>query len=180
MRGEKLKSALPYAGLPVVGGALLFVHIGRLDSFSLLRLALIVIFGYIAAVRDAYSKRIANGLVIAMLAAWATIMTPILFLDTNAAIDHLADSALGFVISGGLFLVVYLISRKGLGGGDVKFMAAAGLYLGFESALSAMLYGTILAAVTGLALILFKKIGRKDTIPLAPFLYSGILLTVFL
>jgi len=42
-----------------------------------------------------------------------------------------------------------------------------------------MLYGTILAALTGLILILLKKLGRKDAMPLAPFIYAGILITVF-
>ena len=58
-----------------------------------------------------------------------------------------------------------------LGGGDVKFVAAAGLFLGFARIIPATLYGTILAALTGLALIALKKIGRKDKMPLAPFLY---------
>ena len=37
----------------------------------------------------------------------------------------------------------------------------------------------VLAAVTGLILILLRKIGRKDTMPLAPFLFAGILITFF-
>ena len=43
-----------------------------------------------------------------------------------------------------------------------------------------MLFGTILAALAGLTLIVLKKISRKDKIPLAQFLYVGILITVFL
>jgi len=141
---------------------------------------LIIVFGYVAAVLDLKTKRIPNGLILAMLVAWVFTMTPMFFLDTGAAVGLLKDSALGFAIGGGLFLLVYMISRKGLGGGDVKFMAVAGLYLGFGGAIPVMLYGTVLAALTGLALILFKKIGRRDAIPLAPFLFAGILMTVFL
>jgi prepilin signal peptidase PulO-like enzyme (type II secretory pathway) len=59
-------------------------------------------------------------------------------------------------------------------------MAGAGLYLGFSGIIPSMLYGTVLAALTGLALMLLRKIGRKDTIPLAPFLYVGMLITVLL
>jgi len=58
-------------------------------------------------------------------------------------------------------------------------MAAAGLYLGFSETVPAILYGTVLAALVGLVLILLKKIGRKDTMPLAPFLFAGIIITVF-
>jgi len=180
IEADKLKSGLHYAGLPVIAAALLIIGSGQGDAFMLLRYELIAVFGYIAAVRDAKTKKIANGLVFAMFAAWVTIMVPKLFLDTGAAIAILRDSALGFAVGGGMFLLVYLISRKGLGGGDVKFMAVAGLYLGFNNSLSAMLCGTALAALTGISLILLKKIGRKDTFPLAPFLYAGILITLFL
>ena len=73
-----------------------------------------------------------------------------------------------------------MVSRKGLGGGDVKLMAVSGLYLGAGSVLPAMLYGSVLAAVTAGVLIALKKIGRKDAIPLVPFLYAGMLITVFI
>ena len=40
---------------------------------------------------------------------------------------------LGLFCGGVLFLLVYRLTKKrGLGGGDVKLMAAAGLYLGWE------------------------------------------------
>jgi len=175
-----LKSAWPYAGLPVLAIALLILRAGRADPFILLRAELILAFGYIAAIQDLKTRRIPNVLVLATIAAWALIMTPSLYLDTGAAIRLLGDSALGAAVSGGMFLLVYLMSRKGLGGGDVKLMAAVGLYLGLGGALSAMLLGTILAALAGLTLILLKKIGRKDAIPLAPFLYIGIAATIFL
>jgi len=175
-----IKTTWLYAGLPVAAIALLLARVGRTDAFGILLLELIVIFGYVASVMDIKAKRIPNELILAMIAAWVLIITPKLFIDTEAGVSLLKDSALGFLIGGGLFMVVYLVSRKGLGGGDVKFMAAAGLYLGFGGTIPAMLFGTILAALTGLALILMKKIGRKDTIPLAPFLYIGMLITVFL
>ena len=173
-------SALPFVGIPMIGAALIILRAGRMDTFIMLRYELLIIFGYIAAVFDIRVKKIPNSLILAMLAAWVLIMAPKLFFDTYTAVALLADSALGLAVGGGMFLLVYLISRKGLGGGDVKLMAAAGLYLGLGGVLPAMLYGTVSAALTGLMLILLKKIGRKDSIPLAPFLYAGILITVFL
>ena len=177
---EKLMKILPYSGLPIILAAMLLLRFRDLEAYDLLRLGLVVIFGYVAALSDLKSKRIPNSLILIMLMAWPVIIIPGLFLDIDAAVGNLVDSALGFAIGGGLFLIVYLVSRKGIGGGDVKFMAVAGLYLGFDRTLPAILYGTILAALTGLALIACKKISRKDKIPLAPFLYAGILVTVLL
>jgi len=177
---HKTKTLLPYSGILIIGGLLLLLHAGKIDPFMLLLSELIVIFGYVAAVIDFKEKRIPNNIILAMLAAWIIAITPYLFLNTNAAISLLIDSALGFAIGGGMFLLVYIISRKSIGGGDVKFMAAAGLFLGYNGVLPTILCGSILAALAGLTLIIMKKITRKDTIPLAPFLYAGILITVFL
>jgi Flp pilus assembly protein protease CpaA len=146
---EMYKSAWPYAGLPVIAAALLVVRAGRTETLLLLWYVLVIVFGYVAAILDIKTKRIPNMLVLTMLAAWVLTMTPQMYLDTAAALALLLESALGFAIGGGLFLLVYLISRKGLGGGDVKFMAAAGLYLGFSGTIPVMLYGTVLAALFG-------------------------------
>jgi len=176
----RAKPLLPFIGIPIVCAALLLLRSGRSDPFTLLLHIMIAIFGYIGMVTDAKSKLIPNGLILAMLAAWVFAVVPKLFVDPSAAAAVLRGSVFGFIAGGGMFLLVYLVSRKGLGGGDVKFMAATGLFVGFDGAVPVMLYGTVLAALAGIALILLKKIGRKDSIPLAPFLYAGILIYVFM
>jgi prepilin signal peptidase PulO-like enzyme (type II secretory pathway) len=151
-----------------------------LSTFSLLRTALLIILSYIAMVIDIKTKHIPNMLILVMFAGWLLLITPMMFFDTETGIKVLIDSIYGLLLGGGMFLLVYLLSRKGLGGGDVKFMSAAGLYLGFSGTIPVILFGTILAALTGLVLIMLKKINRKDSIPLAPFLFIGIIITVFL
>jgi Flp pilus assembly protein protease CpaA len=175
----KLRPAAAYIGIPLIGLALFFYQIGRTEAFYLLQQELLIVFGYIAAVGDLKAKKIPNALILAMLAGWLITLAPQLFFDTQSAIRMLKEALWGFAVAGGMFLAVYLISRKGLGGGDIKFMAVAGLYLGLRGVLPVMLYGTVLAGLTGLALMALKRIGKKDTIPLAPFLYIGILITVF-
>jgi len=175
----KLKQVIPYIGIPVIITLLLVLYNNVIDEFKLIWYVLIIIFGYIAAYLDFSTKKIPNMLVIIMLSAWVITMVPRLFYNINDAIYILRDSALGFAIGGGLFFLIYLISRKGIGGGDVKFMAAAGLFLGLGGTFSAMLYGSILAGLVAVVLLILKKIGRKDSIPLVPFLYFGILITIF-
>ena len=149
---------------------------GELSAFSLLWSALLAVFSYIAMVFDIKTKKIPNMLVLVMTAGWLFLMILSIFIDVESGVKSLMDSMYGALTGGGLFLLVYLISRKGLGGGDVKFMAAAGLYLGFAGTIPAILYGTVIAALTGLTLVMLKKINRKDTIPLVPFLFIGIII----
>jgi len=176
---EKMKPVLPYIGLPILLAALMILHINSVELFRLLQDGLLIIFGYIAAVGDIKTKRIPNGLVLAMLAGWVLTAVPQLFFNIELMAVILWDSLLGFLVSGILFLIVYLISRKGLGGGDIKFMAIAGLYLGFGRVLPVMLYGSVLAGVVVGVLFLLKKIGKKDAVAFAPFLFIGMLITTF-
>jgi len=178
MTRDIIKPIWYYAGLPILMITIFLVQVGRINPFIILWHELIIIFGYIAAVVDVKTRKIPNKLVIIMFIAWMLTITPKLLFDIDASTALLRDSVLGFVVSMGLFLTVYIVSRKGLGGGDVKFMAVSGLYLGLGGAISTILCGSILAAMTGLILIAFKKIGRRDQIPLAPFLYIGILVTI--
>lgn len=164
----------------IILSAWVILFAGALSAFTLIRTAMLIILSYIAMVIDIKTKQIPNVLIIIMITGWLLLITPMLFIDTEHGIKFLVDSIYGLLLGGGLFLLVYLLSRKGLGGGDVKFMSAAGLYLGFSGTIPAILFGTIIAALTGLVLILLKKINRKDSIPLAPFLFIGIIITVFL
>lgn len=179
MMKENHKANLQYIGIPIICLIYLIFNFNEKYYIILLLNEMLLIFGYIASLIDIKSKTIPNKLILIMIGAWLLIMALMVLIDTELAVLMLKDSILGFIIGGGLFLIVYLISRKGLGGGDVKFIAATGLYIGFARTISVILYGSILATLFVLILLLLKKIGRKDPIPLVPFLYAGILITMF-
>lgn len=177
---KKLKTLKYWLALPVILAAYIAVKGGgQAPTLLVLRLVLLAA-GYAAALTDILKKRVPNRLVAALAVAWLLILTPLVLYDPNSAIAIGVSGLLGFVIAGVVLLVVYFVSRKGLGGGDVKLMSVAGLYLGYDGALSALLYGSVLSAATALALILTKKMTAKDAIPLVPFLYVGILVTEFI
>jgi prepilin signal peptidase PulO-like enzyme (type II secretory pathway) len=180
MKLKKHKTAVYCAGLVILLSVWVLMFSGVLSAFSVIKTAMLIVLSYTAMVIDINTKRIPNALILAMIAGWLLLITTMVFIDIEIGAGVFIDSIYGLLLGGGLFLLVYLLSRKGLGGGDVKFMSAAGLYLGFSGTIPAILFGTIIAALTGLVLILLKKINRKDSIPLAPFLFIGIIITVFL
>ena len=138
----------------------------------------LLILGYAAAVKDFREQTVPNRLVLAMLEVWCMILVPQLFIHPETGLSLLFSGAVGALFAGVVFLTVYFVSRKGLGGGDVKLITVFGLYLGLDGVVPTMLYGTLLAAAAGGILIFLKKVGPKDTIPLVPFLYIGVVLTV--
>lgn len=180
MEKTNWKQYLPYAALPVIGLAFALLKIGRLYPINILQLEILIGFGYVISVGDIKEKRIPNMTVLLMLAAWVLINIPRIMADLDSGLSHLVSAVLGFGMAAAVFMLVYFFSRKGLGGGDVKFMAVSGLYLGIGAVMPAMLIGSVLSAVVCLILLALKKIARTDTIPLAPFLYTGMLVTIFL
>ena len=91
--------------------------------------------------------------------------------------DPALASALTGSGSSALFLIALaLISRGGMGGGDIKLAAVIGLCLGWPGGLFAVILGCLLAGLLGLALVLTRVKSRKDVTPFAPFLSAGTLL----
>jgi leader peptidase (prepilin peptidase) / N-methyltransferase len=82
--------------------------------------------------------------------------------------------------AGGAFLVVALISPKGMGMGDVKLATMIGLFLGNAvipaitiALLAGVLVGAVVIAKVGVAA------GRKTAVPFGPFLALGAIVSLF-
>jgi leader peptidase (prepilin peptidase) / N-methyltransferase len=80
----------------------------------------------------------------------------------------------GLLLGGGFLLFAAIISRGGMGGGDIKLMGAAGFALGLPLTGLALFIGSMIGAVVGLTLLLLRLKKRKDPIPFGPFLSLGI------
>jgi len=65
-------------------------------------------------------------------------------------------------------------ANGGFGGGDIKLMFGAGIFLGWQPVLLALFIGTILAAVIGVFLLVLGKATRKTKIAFGPYLAIGI------
>jgi len=88
------------------------------------------------------------------------------------------DSLIGLLVGGGLFLLIAVIWKGGMGGGDVKLGAFVGLFLGWKYTLLAIFIAFFAGAVVGIALILAKVRGRRDPIPFGPFISVGALISL--
>lgn len=83
------------------------------------------------------------------------------------------ESLIGIVVGGGIFLVIILASRGGMGGGDMKLGAMLGAFLGWKLVLLAILLGVLSGGVVALCLLILGRKGRKEAIPFGPFLALG-------
>lgn len=80
----------------------------------------------------------------------------------------------GAAISVPLMIILLVTGGAGIGGGDVKLMAAAGLVLGWKGIIFAFFLACVLGAVIHLVRMKFFHAGRQ--LAMGPYLSAGILI----
>src|SRR5699024_3012088 len=83
---------------------------------------------------------------------------------------NLWDSFLGLFVSGFLFLLIVIVSRGGMGDGDITLIASIGFILGLKSILLTILLSFIIGAIISLFLLLTRIKTKKDPIAFGPFI----------
>jgi len=139
-----------------------------LNGFTIIRtgirLTFLALLVY-ASVRDIKEKRIPNGCLLTI----AFLSLPEIVFSGITPAEHLAGSVL---ISMPL-LAAALVFSGAIGGGDIKLLAAGGLFLGMQKIVTAFVIGIYLAGAFCVYLLLFQKGERKTAIALGPFLCIG-------
>lgn len=110
-------------------------------------------------------------------AVLAILMAGILLAVFSPEIPLLSRIIGFFAVSLPMFLIAWL-KPDGLGGGDIKLMAAAGFFLGWQSILLALVIGSVAGAIYGVWVLARRKMTRKDPIPFGPFLAGGIFIAM--
>jgi len=90
----------------------------------------------------------------------------------------LSDAFFGLLLGGGIMLIIFLVSRGGMGAGDLKLMALIGFFVGLRGTAMVMLFGFLIGALTGIIFMISGKLTRKDALPFAPFLSLATLIEV--
>lgn len=91
----------------------------------------------------------------------------------QAGFPALLDGVVSSLLGAGLFLLISVISKGGMGGGDMKLVAALGLWFGWKELLLLLFIAFVVGAIVSVLLLLLRRKGRKDGIPFGPFLASA-------
>lgn len=89
-----------------------------------------------------------------------------------------ADVLLGGLVTGGVFLAMNVITRGGMGMGDVKLAFFTGFALGLAFGVFALLVTALAGGVIAVLLLALRLRDRRDPIPYAPFIAGGALFTI--
>lgn len=126
---------------------------------------------------DLYHQIIPNSLNILILIT-AIIYKTIQYILYDIS-PNLTNSLLGIIISSGVFLLIIIISKGGMGGGDMKLIGGLGFILGLKNIALTIFLSFCLGAIISILLLLFKIKGRKDPIPFGPFISLAFMMVIF-
>lgn len=92
---------------------------------------------------------------------------------------NIINSILALIVPSGVFMLIILISKGGMGGGDMKLIGVLGFILGLKEITLTMFLSFLLGAIISIFLLLFNIKGKKDPIPFGPFICLAFMITVF-
>ncbi|MCU9614017.1 prepilin peptidase [Caldibacillus lycopersici] len=89
------------------------------------------------------------------------------------------DSIVGAVLGFAILYLLAIVSRGGMGGGDIKLFFVLGIILGTKAIIMTLFFASLLGSLVGIIQMLFHKWKKKTPIPFGPFISIGALLSYF-
>ena len=129
---------------------------------------------FLCAVIDLKVKKIPNKIILILFVVRIVGLIFEYIHDGAFSTDKLIFSGLGLLVGGLFMLICMLLSKGGVGAGDVKLIAVIGLYYGLAGVLSILMVTLFFAAIYSIVMLLTKKAKMKSTLPMAPFIFIGL------
>ncbi len=94
--------------------------------------------------------------------------------------EWLKNSIIALIVSFIFLIVISLISKGGIGEGDIKLLSSIGFLCGIRAGFYTLFFAFFTCAIVSTVLIISRKKQHKDTISLGPFIWLGFGITVLL
>lgn len=174
--GKKISPQYPTVELL---NAIIYLIIYSHFGFSLELFFYAIIFSIliIITVIDLQHMIIPDILVILILGATIIYKFVSYLLYSNS--PELINSLGGLVLSALLFIIIIIVSKGGMGGGDLTLIGALGFILGIKKIFLTIFLSFILGAIISIFLLITKIKEKKDPIPFGPFIILGFTITLF-
>ncbi len=162
-------------------GLALFSFYVRLSTLEY-SLKLLFLFHWLVPIAwtDGKEHVIPNKLILAGLAVFLLFFLEEWLLLRAPAGQLLIRSGLGLLFGGGLFFFCMLLTKGGMGPGDVKLFSVLGLFLGWEALFPVIFFTILCIAVVGIVLIVAKKKDKKSQLPAGPFTLAAMAVAILL
>lgn len=143
------------------------------SQMSPIRYAAVLCVLTLSSITDIRLKLIPNVFSLSLIIFWVfETAVEVLLFNADIAVT-VGASVIGGLFGGGLLFIGRLISRNGMGMGDVKIMFSAGLLLRFDRAFGLIFWALLFALICGIMLMIVKKVKSSETLCMAPFFLAG-------
>lgn len=163
----KEKVSIRYMLVEAFGG---FVALGCVFKYgyNLQTLIVFAFFGMLTVIAlvDIDTMEIPNGFVIAVFIIG--IVSWFCFPEIT-----IIQRVVGMVVVSGPLLLITLVIPGAFGGGDIKLMAASGIFLGWKLSLVSLFLAILTGGFYGIYLLVTRKKGRREHFAFGPFLCAG-------
>lgn len=185
----------PWHNIPVFGWLMLRGKCGSCDAAISAQYPIIEIITAVMSAACALHFGLSAQLLPALILTWSLIVLTVIDLRTMLLPDSItlpllwlgiglsfwsiftsmdasvAGAMFGYLSLWSVFQLFKLITGKeGMGFGDFKLFAALGAWLGWQALPMIILLSSIVGAVVGICLIVFRRQGREVPIPFGPYL----------
>ena len=94
-------------------------------------------------------------------------------------LDNWWDSLLGAVVGFGILLLIAVVSKGGMGGGDIKLFFLIGLVLGTANTLITLFLASVIGMIVGIIVLKVRGQGRKTPVPFGPSIAVAAIIVYF-
>ena len=177
-----------HAGLKMTGKIILFTVFLICDCMIIFRMTeegykLYIVMSSVLLVNSMLilsqtdiSRRIIPNRYLAGLLVLRTVFFCFSLKNTGMAVYQIIDASAGLAAGFLITLLMSMLSKNGLGAGDVKMFAVMGYFAGLSGILDILLYTCMFCFCFSVVCLVLKKCSLKSSIPMAPFAFLG---TVF-
>lgn len=174
--GEKISPQYPIVELL---NSLVYILIYNKFGLSLSFIFYGIIFSILIVIAFIDLKEMIIPDILVILIIIITIIYKVLLFLLYSKSPDLLNSIGGLVLSSLLFVLIILVSKGGMGGGDVTLIGSLGFILGIKNIFLTIFLSFILGAIISVILLITKIKGKKDPIPFGPFIILGFFITLF-
>lgn len=99
-------------------------------------------------------------------------------IDQPGAIAYLTMGVVAAVLCALLLFLASFLTKQGIGLGDIKLMCALSLTTGVDILMGVLFFAIVSSCAVGIVALITKKKTLQDSLPFAPFIYFGYVVSI--
>jgi len=147
-----------------------------LPYINCLRNELVSMWLLAVALVDGRKRVIPHALTLPGFGAWLVLAVLAVWPGGSSPGRVIAFSLGGCLLGGGIFFLCRMLTKGGVGMGDVRVFSILGLLHGMNDTFSIVFFAILLMTVYGLGAVLARKKNMKSQLPMGPFILASYLL----